>query len=184
MPFRIFPMITAGTRPYLPQGEALLEPVPIINTSLITVYNPPDLWTYNPSHVVVEAMWCSIALLTFVHAWRNTSPNKNSLALWLGLLIGSSLFEISQMTNPQVGNTYFTQATVMIHHRLEPLYVLVGPYTALTYILVQQASAAFSKQQKLSLGERLSLAGLAGCSPYADCPFNTNGYRVDKIVSG
>ncbi|KAF4757458.1 hypothetical protein FOZ63_016717, partial [Perkinsus olseni] len=107
----------------LKSGEALLEPVPIINTSLITVYNPPDLWTYNPSNVVIEAMWCSIAILTFVHAWRNTSPNKNSLALWLGLLIGSSLFEISQMTNPQIGNTYFMQATVMVHDRLEPLWV-------------------------------------------------------------
>ncbi|KAF4649415.1 hypothetical protein FOZ61_001372, partial [Perkinsus olseni] len=171
----LFPVMSV----MLKSGEALLEPVPIINTSLITVYNPADLWTYNPSNVVIEAMWCSIALLTFVHAWRNTSPNKNSLALWLGLLIGSSLFEISQMTNPQIGNTYFTQATVMIHDRLEPLYVLAGPYTALTYIVVQQASAAFSKQQKLSLGERLSLAGLAGCSSLGIFPlFDIAGYHL------
>ncbi|KAF4663175.1 hypothetical protein FOZ61_001874 [Perkinsus olseni] len=192
--FLHFPVIAAGSRANFQQGdiflspvmsvilksgEALLEPVPIINSSLITVYDPADLWTYNPSNVVIEAMWCSIALLTFVHAWRNTSPNKNSLALWLGLLIGSSLFEISQMTNPQVGNTYFTQAAIMFHDRLEPLYVLVGPYTSLTYILVQDASTAYATQQKLSLRERLTLAGLAGCCSFGIFPpFDIAGYHL------
>ncbi|KAF4671516.1 hypothetical protein FOL47_001499 [Perkinsus chesapeaki] len=105
----------------LKSGETVFEPIPLLDSPWLTVYHPQSLWRFNPSHIVIEGMWYLVALLTLIHALRSSSRLGRPLGLWFGVLVGSVIFELNQIGNPQVGNTYFTQSTVMVHHRLEPL---------------------------------------------------------------
>lgn len=84
--------------------------------------SPAEKWATQPSFLIGEYLFITLAALAFVHAWRQGEQRRKHVLVWFAALIAGTANDMIFMALPLVNNFWQAQATIMITPRL-PLYI-------------------------------------------------------------
>lgn len=87
-------------------------------------YRPPqEVWETEPTYLFGEI---SLLLLTLVLVALVARTGRSYLFVCLASFTGGALIELLTIMEPQIGNFYHSQASLMLFGKREPAYMLVG----------------------------------------------------------
>ena len=132
------------------------------------VMNPAEKWATMPSFVLGEYMFITLAVLCFVHAWRQGDQRRRHVLTWFAALLAGTANDMIFMALPLVDNFWQAQATIMITPRL-PLYI------PCVYISFMYYATVSVWRLGLPPWSRAALTGLAAALFYA--PYDIVGAK-------
>lgn len=130
--------------------------------------NPAEKWATQPSFLLGEYLFITLAALAFVHAWRQGDQRRRHVLAWVAALIAGTANDMIFMALPLVDNFWQAQATIMITPRL-PLYI------PCVYVCFMYFSLVSVWRLGLPPLARAALTGLAGSLFYA--PYDITGAK-------
>ncbi len=130
--------------------------------------NPAEKWATQPSFVLGEYLFITLAALAFAHAWRQGEQRRKHVLVWFAALIAGTANDMIFMALPLVDNFWQAQATIMITPRL-PLYI---PCVYVCFMYFPTVSVWRLGLPPLA---RAALTGLAGSLFYA--PYDIVGAK-------
>lgn len=130
--------------------------------------SPVEKWAAQPSFVIGEYLFITLAALAFVHAWRQGEQRRRHVLAWFAALIAGTANDMIFMALPLVDNFWQAQATIMITPRL-PLYI------PCVYVCFMYFPTVAVWRTGLPRLPRALLTGLAGSLFYA--PYDIVGAK-------
>lgn len=89
---------------------------------LLTYRSPLDVWAHEPTYLFAEI---ALILLTMVLVVLVARQGRAFSFVCLASFTGGSLIELLTIMEPQIGNFYHSQASLMLFGMREPVYMLV-----------------------------------------------------------
>lgn len=130
--------------------------------------NPLEKWAAQPSFLLGEYLFITLAALAFVHAWGQGDQRRRHVLAWFAALIAGTANDMIFMALPLVDNFWQAQATIMITPRL-PLYI------PCVYVCFMYFPTVSVWRAGLSPLPRAALTGLLGSLFYA--PYDIVGAK-------
>jgi hypothetical protein len=88
---------------------------------LISVRPPSEVWQHEPTYLVGEVGLSVLTLLLLASCLRE----RKEFFVAIASFFGGALIELYTILEPQIGNFYHSQASIMTFGKREPLYMLV-----------------------------------------------------------